>query len=388
MACPRWLRLAALVAVLAGAFIPAGIQAQYKIRHKLRSPNLVAEVRPYYGFTLDHHIEMTPFRRHYMAYEFSIMKATYGRTRWEYMYNYPFIGLAYWYSDLGGARPLGDAHALFPFISFPLMRSSDFNLYFRLGAGIGYLTKKYHRYDNYENLAIGSNINGAINLLVEARWRLGKRFMAAGGVSLVHFSNGAIKQPNYGLNMPGVNLALAYRLSRENPYLRQKLMPRLEPFEFDGKKFLQVDVNLAVGIKDYQATLGNGASYGVVTLHSHLLWPVKFKSRMGFGIDLSYDGSDEKLLGLKGIAPESKIDLVRTGINGAYELYFSRMAIMLNLGVYLTGLDKSDGYIYEKVALRFGITDQMFASIMLRAHYARADFVSLGLGYRIPVKYY
>ncbi len=373
---------------MAWLFVPADATAQYKIRHKLRSPNLVAEGRAYYGFTLDHHIEMTTFRRHYMAYEISVMKATYGRTRWEFMYNYPLIGISYWYSNLGNTRPLGDAHALFPFINFPLLRSQDFNLYFRLGAGLGYLTRKYHRYDNYENLAIGSHINGCINLLLEARWRLGKRFMASGGVSLVHFSNGAIKQPNYGLNMPGVNVALAYRLSRENPYLRQKLMPRLVPFEFDGKKFLQVDVNVAFGVKDYQATLGNGASYGVATIYGNLLWPVKFKSRLGFGLDLSYDGSDEKLLALRGVNPEHRIDLVRTGINGAYELNFSRMAIMLNLGVYLTGLDKSDGYVYEKVALRFGITDRLFAGIMLRAHYARADFVSFGLGYRIPVKYY
>jgi hypothetical protein len=364
------------------------VAAQEDFRHKLRSSGLVLEGRVYYGWTLDHHIEMTPYKKHYPAFELSLQKATYGRTRWEYMYNYPFIGVSYWYSDLGRTRPLGSAHALFPYINFPLMKKKNFNIYFRLGVGIGYLTRKYERYDNFENLAIGSHINGAVNLLFEARMRLGKRFMGAAGISLMHFSNGAIKQPNYGLNMPGINVALAYRLSRENPYLRKKLLPELYPFEFDGRRYLQLDLNMAFGIKDLQATLGGGNKYAVAAVFGNLLWPVKYKSRLGFGFDLSYDGSDEKLLEIRGIYPEHRIDLVKTGITGSYELVFSRMSIMLNLGVNLSGLYKRDGYIYEKLALRFGFTERLFGSLTLKAYYGKADFITLGMGYRIPVKYY
>jgi hypothetical protein len=209
-----------LVFVLSGLANPA--EAQKGFHHKLHSPNLVAECKIYYGWTLDHHIEITPFKRHYAAYEVSIQKATYGRTRWEYMYNYPLIGLAYWYSDLGNTTALGSAHAIFPFINFPLLSKKGFNIYFRLGVGLGYLTEKYDRYKNYENLAIGSHFNGNVNLLFEARGPIGKKLIASGGLSLVHFSNGGIRQPNYGLNMPSVNFALAYRVTRENPYLKKK----------------------------------------------------------------------------------------------------------------------------------------------------------------------
>lgn len=367
---------------------PHGIKAQKYFSHKLRSPNIVLESRVYYGWTLDHHLEMTLFKRHHAAYEISLLKATYGRTRWEFMYNYPFIGISYWYSDLGGTRPLGSAHAVFPYINFPLLRTSDFNIYFRLGVGLGYLTRRYDRYDNYENLAIGSHINGAVNLLFEARWRLAKRWMASAGISLAHFSNGAIKQPNYGLNLPGVNLAVGYRLSRENPYLRQKLLPELAPFEFDGKKFLRLDVSAAFGLKDYQATLGKGNRYAVALVSGNLLWPVGYKSHLGFGADISYDGSDMKLLELRGVEVGHNISLVKTGLTVAYELSFSRMSIMLNLGSYVTMLDKSDGYLYEKLGLRVGITDDLFASMTLKAHYARADYIAFGLGYRFNLKYY
>ena len=379
----RWITAFCVLLLLA---VP--VSAQKGFHHKLLSNSLVLEGRVYYGWTLDHHIEITPYKRHYPSYEISLLKATYGHTRWEYMYNYPMIGISYWYSELGRTKPLGSAHAIFPYINFPLLSRQGFNIYFRLGVGLGYLTQKYERYDNYENLAIGSHINGAVNLLFEARWRLGKRFMAAIGLSWMHFSNGSIKQPNYGLNIPGATLAMAYRLSRENRYEKRKLLPELYPFEFDNKKYLNIDLNAGFGIKDLQATLGTGNQFIVVAFAGNVLWPVSYKSRLGCGFDISYDGSDEKILEFEGNEPEHRISVVKTGITGGYELAFSKMAIMLNLGINLTGADKSDGYVYEKLALRYNITKKLFGSLTLKALYGRADFLTLGVGYRIPVKYY
>lgn len=379
----RWISSLCVLFLLAG---PACAQKEF--HHKIRTKSLVLEGRVYYGWTLDHHIEITPYKRHYPAFEISLLKATYGRTRWEYMYNYPLIGISYWYSDLGKTKPLGSAHAIFPYINFPLFSGKEFNLFFRLGVGLGYLTQKYDRYDNFENLAIGSHINGAVNLLFEARWRLGSRFMAAVGLSWMHFSNGSIKQPNYGLNMPGANLAVAYRLSHENRYERRKLLPELYLFEFDGKKFLQLDLSAGFGIKDLQATLGIGNRFMVAVISGNVLWPVSFKSRIGYGFDVSYDGSDVKLLELRGNTPEHPISVVKTGITGGYELAFSKMAIMLNLGINLTGADKSDGYVYEKLGLRYEITKNLFGNLTLKALYGKADFLTIGVGYKLHVNYY
>jgi hypothetical protein len=370
-------------------FLFAGqASAQKHFSHAFRTPDIVLEGRVYYGWTLDHHIEITPYKRHYAAYEISFQKATHGNTRWEYMYNYPLIGVSYWYSDLGKTEVLGSAHAIFPYINFPLLSRKGANLYFRLGVGIGYLTKKYDRYENYENLAIGSHFNGNVNLLIEARVPIGDRLVASAGLSLIHFSNGGIRQPNYGLNMPSANMAVAYRLTRENPYQRKKLLPVLYTFEFDGKKFINVDIDIAFGMKDMQSMLGRGNQYLVTAIWGNMLWTAGYKSRVGFGVDVSYDGSDEKTLELRGVYPEHNIQLVKTGINAAYELGFSRMAIMLNLGWQLTGLDTRDGYIYEKLALRFGLTDNLYTALTLKANYGKADFITLGVGYRIHIKYY
>lgn len=381
-------QLTGLLLIVFYLMTPSPAPAQKGFSHPLRSSNLIVESRVYYGWTLDHHIEMTPYKRHYPAFEISVLKATFGNTRWEYMYNYPYIGLSYWYSGLGNTGVLGAAHAVFPFIDFPLLRSQDQNLFFRLGVGLGWMTNPYDRYDNFENLAIGSHINGAVNLMFEYKQRLGPKLIGSFGLSLMHFSNGSIKTPNYGLNIPGVNLALAYRLSRENPYLRSREQPRLYLYEMAGKRSLILDVNLGMGVKDMQSTLGVGNRYFVGTAYSNLLFPVSYKSMFGLGMDISYDGSDPVVLEGKGITPEHTIHVVKTGVNAAYEMSFSRMSIMLNLGSYLSGLDKSDGYIYEKLALRYHFSDQLFGSLTLKAHYARADFIAFGIGYKFNLYYY
>lgn len=376
------------IAMAITLFCPGPAEAQRQSSHRLRASNLILETRAYYGWTLDHHVEMTPYRRHYPGLEFSLLKATYGNTRWEFMYNYPYIGISYWFSGLGNTGVLGAAHAVFPFIDFPLLRTTDQNLFFRLGVGLGWLTNPYDRYDNFENLAIGSHLNGAVNLVMEYKFRISDKLLGSAGISLMHFSNGSIKTPNYGLNMPGANIALAYRLSRENPYLRSKLLPELYKFEMAGKRSISLDLNIGLGVKDMQSTLGVGNRYFIGTFYANLLFPVSYKSQLGLGADVSYDGSDVKILENKGITPNHDINIVKTGLNVAYELSFSRMAIMLNLGSYLSGLDKSDGYIYEKLALRYHFTGHLFGSLTLKAHYARADFIALGLGYTINLHYY
>lgn len=380
--------LCLLALSLSLAFFAQEAESQRSYSHRLRSSSLILETRAYYGWTLDHHIEMTPYRRHFPSFELTAMKATYGRTRWEYKYNYPYIGISYWYSGLGNTGVLGAGHAVFPFIDFPLTGSEREWLYFRLGVGLGWITNPYDRYTNYENLAIGSHLNGAVNLMFEYKQRLGSRMIASLGLSLMHFSNGSIKTPNYGLNIPSANIALAYRLSPENTYLRSKLMPELYPFEMAGRKSVLLDLNLGAGVKDMQSTLGVGNRYFIGTFYANLMMPVSYKSLLGVGADLSYDGSDIVVLESGGAYSGHRLSVVKAGINAAYELSFSKMAIMLNLGSYVYAQDKTDGYVYEKLALRYHFTESLFASITLKAHYARADFIAFGAGYKLPIYYY
>ncbi|MCD4773370.1 MAG: acyloxyacyl hydrolase [Bacteroidales bacterium] len=360
------------------------VNAQFQ--NKFRTSNLVLESRLNYCFIAPHHLEMQIFNKHFPAYEINIYKATFGKTRWEYMYKYPLIGISFWYSDLGNSPYLGSAYAIFPYINFPLTQKKKTVLYFRLGVGLGYLTKKFDPVENYKNLCIGSTINAALNFMFEVKWKITKRFVVSAGAGLAHFSNGTIKTPNFGLNLPIFNAGIAYRLSKGNPYSRKKLLPELFPYEFDGEKSFEINISTAFAVKDMQSEFGK--RYYVYTIFGNILKQVSYKSKFGIGFDFSYDGSDLKLLERNNTEVENELSIIKPGISAAYEIMMSKLSLVFNLGMYLGGKERSDGTSYEKLAIKYKISKSIYTNITLKAHSGRADFVAFGLGYHFNVFYY
>ena len=109
-----------LFIVMLMALLPLSSFSQAGKRHIHRGSNLMVEAKAGYGFLIPHRLEMEIFNSHFTSFELSISKKTYGANRWEFMYGYPIVGLAYWYSYLGTSPYLGDAHAVFPYINFPI----------------------------------------------------------------------------------------------------------------------------------------------------------------------------------------------------------------------------------------------------------------------------
>lgn len=355
-------------------------------KQRFQASNLLFEPRVNYGFLIAHHVEMEIYNSHFPSFEFSIARATYGKQRWEAFYNYPVTGLTYWSSWLGNSEDLGQAHAIFPFISFPWVKSDHNEINFRLGAGMAYLTRRFDRLDNYKYTAIGSHLNAAINLMIEYRWKPVSYLQFSAGLQVMHFSNGSTKTPNYGLNIPSLSGGVAFRLNKENSYIRRRARPDLTMFEFDGKEFLEVKLGTTIAVKEIGDTYGK--RYSVYSGFLSATKNLGYKHKLGLCFDLSWDGSDALLVAHTNVEPYNKLDLTKPGISAAYEMVLSRMSFAFNFGFYLGGKDKSEGLTYYKAGINYLITRNLFANLTLKTHYARADFVGVGLGYRFKWKYY
>jgi hypothetical protein len=354
-------------------------------QHKFRGSNLLLEGRVNYGFLVNHHLEMKIFNSHFPAFEINLGKETYGERRWQQMYSYPIIGVAYWYSHLGNSPLLGHAHAIFPYVNHPLIRNEKHEFNFRIGLGLAYLTKRFDRLNNYKYLAIGSHINAAANLMLEYRWRFSTRMNAAVGLALMHFSNGSTKTPNYGINTPAINLAFAYRLSKENPYINKKLLPELYLFEFDDKRTIFLDAGSTVAYKDMGGEYGR--TFTIYNLFGNIFKPVSFKSAFGIGSDITLDRSDPFFAEKQGIIFKNSFQKLRIGINAAYKLSMSKLAYNFNYGIYVSG-QVHPTITYMKLGLHYDISSNWFGCLVLRTHWAQADFVGLGIGYKLPLIYY
>ncbi|HOW32113.1 MAG TPA: acyloxyacyl hydrolase [Bacteroidales bacterium] len=354
-------------------------------RHKLFTSNILLESRVNYGFLINHHLEMQIYNSHFPAFEINLGKETYGRQRWESLYGYPIIGVAYWYSTLGNSEFLGRSNAVFPYINYPIVRNMKHELNFRLGLGLGYLTKCFDPVTNYKYLAIGSHVNAAINLMAEYRWRVAPRLQLATGIAIMHFSNGSTKTPNYGINTPSLNLAVAYRLTNENAYQNRKLLPELYKFEFDGKKSVNLNLASAVGYKDMGQEYGR--TFMVYSFYGDILAPLSFKSSAGIGFDFARDQSDPYFANLRNIEIKRKMQLYRIGVSLAYQLKMSKLSYMFNTALYVSG-KMAPSFGYFKFGLQYDVYDHIFATLTFRSHLARADFIGIGLGYRLPLYVY
>lgn len=347
--------------------------------------NLKAEVKLQYGLLLSHHLELDAFRSHFPAIELSIQKATFGKYRWESEYGFPLLGLNLWYSGLGGFKEIGKAIALYPSINFPLIKNDFNSLNFKLGLGLGYLSNKFDRIDNYKNFAIGSHFNIAASLFIEYRRKISRMSVLTAGFGLTHFSNGSMKTPNYGLNILTGTIGFSTFLAPPNRSISKKILPELYTWEFDGRKYLSFEVATAFAFKNMNQQYGK--SFYVFSAFANIMARVSYKSKVGLGMDLTHDGSDKMVLEHRNVIVESNSQLTKLGVNMAYELVMDRMSFLFNAGMYFRGLDRSEGDIYQRLTLKYLVSKRIFANIVLSTHLGKAEYVGFGLGYQFRFIY-
>ncbi len=349
-------------------------------KHKTFRSNIQVEPRLYYGFIINHHTELEPFNAHVPAFELTLVKDTYGRKYWERIHNYPYVGISLFFSTLANHPAVGQAFAVYPFITFPVLRTEKSFIGFRLGLGLSYLTKTFDPLDNYKNIAIGSHVNVAVNLMGEYRWQINSSTALSTGFSLIHFSNGSTATPNYGLNLPMVSVALSKRISKPNEKILLR-KPSIPPFSYKDNKIFIFNFMGGYATKN----MGNvfGERYNVVMASVNVLKYFNEISAIGLSFDFSHDGSHKAMLERLGIMNPSFMTVMRPGIAPTYEMRISHVVMGFGVGFYWGGKEKSEGDIYEQLTLKYLVYRDIFASVTLRVHGARAAFVSWGLGYRL-----
>lgn len=346
------------------------------------SLKIFPEFKFHYGFILRHHENMNLITSiHFSAFELNIARQTNGSKEWQQAYAYPQLGISFWYSALNNSNYLGNAYTFNPYINFPVVRriflrtnEVHFRLYYRFGVGIGWLSKTFNTYDNYKNIAIGSHLNATVRMNIEAGWTF-KRLIINTGIGLTHLSNGNFKKPNLGINLVTANCGIAYKFgsSPKANFIKKELMP--------AEKKTSLLLTGTLGIKAIYPT--GSTNFPVYDLGLTWLRKVSRKSEFGAGTELFYDISDFASIKNKGGIINSDLQIIKPALYLAYSLDISRLSINLNFGGYLYAKFKLDGYVYDRLALRYNISDKLFLNLSLKTYYAKADITEYGIGYRI-----
>lgn len=415
MKCSKTHSVLLLLAMLLGSIGMRGQDYPW-----LSHNNIMVEARVHAGLFWHHHFEMQKFNARYPAIEASVYQNTFGKNEWESAYNYPYIGATFYHANFGYnfeqnpevGEALGSVYALYPFINYPLTPNHRCQLTFKLGVGLGYLTRHFENLEDplYQNFSIGSHLNAAVNLSFEYRQRITPRLMSVASFGLTHFSNGSTKLPNYGLNTFSGALGLAYYLRDPRLNLTPASRPEHYPFEFDFKKWLSFDVDYGIGFKNVSQTLGGDSTqyYHVHDFSTYLLAQFTPYSRVGVGLSLVLDLSDQTLPGYahdengnlyvtiinkeghSESIPVEIFQLTRINFNLCYAMTMDRLSYYFEFGWHLkyNDIPLSKGNIYQKVTARYQLHDNIYAHLGLMTHFGRADYLCLGLGYRFNQKYY
>lgn len=306
--------------------------------------------------------------------ELSLYKKVGGNSPWHKPYRFPYVGLTLYGSTVGNNAILGQAFGAYGFIEFPFNAGPRHQITGKLGTGLGYVTKVFDQETNPKNVAMSTHLNALICVGIQGRVRLADRHQLIYSIDLTHLSNGSSNVPNLGLNMPNIGLGYAY-LIREKQVLVPPIMDAV-PARFGF--FEHWKLNLTAIISDKKIFPTGGRLYPVYALSVMGRRLFRPKVGMEMAVDLI---SKQAIFGYKGYIPKTQWSIFQIGIYAGYVLPLDRFQFVLGMGGYVKDRYNPDGPLYHRIGMRYQFTNGITANLVLKSHWAKADYIEWGIGY-------
>jgi Lipid A 3-O-deacylase (PagL) len=334
----------------------------------------------------DRHIEFAAFSLQYL-------KQTNGEKEWEKNFNYPTYGLGIYSAKFFDNSGFGTPIAIYGVLKAPFRRWGKLSLNWDTGFGLTFNWKSFNPAANNFDISLGARETVFIDLGINLKYRLNDQLDLSLGYSFTHFSNGALKVPNFGLNTFSPKISLEYNLQRFIPPAKE--FPTA-PFP----KYTSLDFSFFGGIKN---VVYNGSSpdsvnkykgvyYQVYGMNTTLNRQLTRKSKIGIGCSISYDGSYNSTAyidhgELEPVEGFHK-DKFSLSIYPSYELVIYRLSVVVQPGFYLfrqQSVDKKP-VPYQRLGLHYQLGSNLFTGVCLRAYdYHVSDFIEWTLGYHLDL---
>jgi len=334
----------------------------------------------------DSHIE-------YAAFSLQYLKQTTGEKDWERIFNYPTYGLGIYTANFFDNKGFGTPLAFYGVLKAPFRRWGKWSLNYDSGFGLTFNWKSFNPSANNFDISLGARETVFIDLGINLKYRLNDQYNLSLGYSFTHFSNGALKVPNFGLNTFSPKISLEYNLhkfvppskvSPAGPFLRNT---SLDISFFGGIKNVVYNGSNPDSVNNYK-----GVYYQVYGVNATLNRQVTRKSRIGFGCSFSYDGSYNSTAyidhgELEPVEGFHK-DKLSLSIFPSYELVIYRLSVVVQPGFYLFRQQSADKkpVAYQRLGLHYQLGRNLFTGVCLRAYdYHVSDFIEWTLGYHLDL---
>lgn len=336
---------------------------------------VIIETKIHSGMNLPFYKAVTYLiRENIYAFDLSASFPTFGKDYWEKLYRYPRSGIGYSYWSLGNKEVLGNAFALYSFINVPIIQLTEkFSFNYQISLGAAYLSKKFEKYENHLDRAIGSHANLFIRLGLDGKIKLSHRCKLVIEAGTTHFSNGKTRSPNLGINDGSFSVGLNYLIGNNGTAIKEPEISEIR------KRFVQT-VIYSAGSKTYDNLLGIRYLTSSVIYNAERI--INCKSKAGLGAALFYDGSiSEALAGDNGNPDYDFKHLIRIGLHVSYTIRYKRIMSGIQIGNYLYSKYKVFTSVYNRVSVQYLLTKNIVASVAVKSHMGKADCMEWGIGY-------
>ncbi len=337
--------------------------------------NFILSGQGHYGYIISHRNNMENLiKGHIYGAELNYIFRTDGCKPWQQIHKYPEIGICFLHLYLANPQQLGNLEALYPYTNIRLNKSSKkigFNL--RLGVGLAYLTKAFDRIENHQNTAIGSNLNGFVNIRLNTNFIFAKAWRIDAGLGLTHASNGATNTPNLGLNIATVNLGLGYAFGNKSCVYIKDSIP------LPVKKWESSVIGI-MGVKELENP--DGAKYLAFGIQANLYRTLNYKNKLGGGIEIAYNNATKKVWETDSVYNITTADIIQAGTKISYSFNMGRLSLPIDFGVYLYKKQAYNGAFFHRIGLRYMASKHIIINATLLTHWAKADYFEWGMGYQ------
>jgi len=329
----------------------------------------------------------------YDAFSLQVLKQTTGEKEWEKHFGYPIYGAGVYSAQFFDNKGFGAPVAVYGVLKGPFTRWEKLTFNYDTGFGIAFNWNSYNPAANNFNISLGANQSVFIDLGINLKYPVSQNFDLSFGYSFTHFSNGAMKVPNFGLNTFSPKITLVYNIERFIP-------PRTTKPDAPFRRNTTIDISFFGGLKNVVYTTASGDSipnyrgvfYQVYGLNTVINRQVTPKSKIGFGWSLTYDASYNSTAyidhGELEPAEGFQHGKMSLSIFPSYELVINRLSVVMQPGFYIfrkQSVDKNP-LTYQRLGLHYLIGDNFLAGVCLRAYsYHISDYIEWTVGYRLAV---
>jgi hypothetical protein len=311
------------------------------------------------GFIIPHHDDMYHLYQPVMSLQYQYLRS--------FVDSQKRLGLMAYAAHLGSPTlGMGISLGLNIERQFFKIRNTHFRYRYAIGGDV--VTQPYHVKSNPTNRAIGSYGNAFGQLYLEGSRRITSRLSMQLGLRFSHFSNGAWKAPNLGINIPSVSIGISKNISTPALVSREVASRLWNPFVSvrTGRKSLDIDDPRAYWVP----VLEMGWDYRL-SKHSSL--------RMAIATHADPFYRFKKFEKLEAFTPQNGLD---AGISVGYHQRLGKWGMLFDLGWYLYKPNR--GYktpYFEALGISYHFNSHWTAIGRLKANKTTADLIEWGVVY-------